>query len=78
MLIAHFAKFGLSIHVGTAEKDSKTEILFVAAPQSTYADPASYDNKDLSNIDLGDGTFLPVTFLTLDQFCLGTVQTKKK
>ena len=27
LLIAHFAKFGLSIHVGTAKKDSKTEIL---------------------------------------------------
>ena len=42
LLIADFAKFGLSIHVGTDEKDSKTEILFVAAPRSIYVDPKRF------------------------------------
>jgi len=72
-LIAHFARFGLSIHVGTDEKASKTEILFVAAPPSTYIDPNSYDNIDLSNIDLGDGTHLPI----VDEFnYLGSILSR--
>ena len=60
LLIRHFAKVGLSIHVGTLEKDSKTEILFVAAPKSTYADPKTFDNQNLSPVNLGDETFFPI------------------
>ena len=59
-LLAHFAKFGLEIHVGKPEKESKTEILFVPAPPNTYADPTTYDNRDQSDVQLGNGTFFPI------------------
>jgi len=32
------------VHVGTQEKSSKSEILFVAALNRVYADPVSFDN----------------------------------
>ena len=73
LLIAHFAKFGLEIHVGRPGKDSKTEILFVSAPKHTYTEPDTYDNCDLSDVQLGDGTFLPV----VDKFCyLGSILSR--
>ena len=59
-LLAHFLKFGLEIHVGTPEKSSKSEILFVSAPNRTYTDPGTYDGRDLSNIELGNGVFIPI------------------
>ena len=75
-LVKHFQSFGLEIHVGDInkpDKPSKTEILFVAAPPSAYKDPASYDSKDLSNINLGDGKYFPV----VDKFChLGSILTR--
>ena len=52
LLIDHFKNFGLEIHVGKPGKDSKTEILFVHAPASTYAHPKTFDNCDLSNVQL--------------------------
>ena len=74
LLIAHFAKFGLSIHVGSPEKESKTKILFVAAPNSTYADPKIFDNQNLSDVELGNRTFFPI----VDNFeYLGSVLTRK-
>ena len=62
LMIAHFAKFGLEIHIGTRtpEKDSKSEILFVSAPSKMYSDPATYDGRDLSDVELGDGKYMPV------------------
>ena len=61
-MIPHFNRFGMSIHVGSKGKQSKSEALFVAAPPKTYADadPDSYDGVNLSNIKLGDGTFISV------------------
>lgn len=59
-LMAHFAKFGLEIHVGHPGKKSKTEVLFVPAPKNTYIDPSNYDDKDLSNIKLDNEAFFPV------------------
>ena len=70
LLIDHFKKFGLEIHVGKPGKDSKTEVLFVHAPASTYADPETFDNCDLSNVQLGNDTFFPI----VKKFCyLGSV-----
>ena len=40
-LLAHFLKFGLEIHVVTPEKSSRSEILFVSAPNRTYTVLAS-------------------------------------
>ena len=59
-MITHFDRFGMSIHVGTEEKPSKSEVLFVAAPPTVYDNPDTYDGADLSNIELGGGTFMPV------------------
>ena len=64
-LLAHFSRFGLEIHVGKPEKQSKTEILFVPAPANCYSDPKTYDNKDLSNVELGNDEFFPI----VDVFC---------
>ena len=72
LLIGHFAKFGLEIHVGKPGKDSKTEILFVPAPAKTYSEPETFDNVDLSNVQLGNDTFFPV----VKKFCyLGSILT---
>ena len=75
LLVKHFARFGLEVHMGDIrkpKKKSKTECLFVAAPPSAYTDPATFDGADLSNIDLGEGFYFPIVFL----FCyLGSVFT---
>ena len=62
LMIAHFAKFGLEIHVGTRtpKKDSKSEILFVSAPSKMYKDPTTYDGRDLTDVELGNDKYMPV------------------
>ena len=48
----------MEVHVGITQRsklDSKSEILFCSKPTTLYTDPATY----LSNIDLGDGIFIP-------------------
>ena len=76
LLINHFKCFGMEVHVGDRiqpDKPSKTEILFVAATPKMYNDPITYDDTDLSPIELGNNMFLPV----VDIFCyLGTVLTR--
>ena len=73
LMISHFVRFGMDIHVGTQDKPSKSEVLFAAAPEKMYEDPQTYDGKDLSNIDLGNGTFMPV----VDKFrYLGSMITR--
>ena len=54
ILIDHFNKFGLAIHVGKPRNVSKTEILFVLAPSNMYTDANTFDNIDLSNLDHGE------------------------
>ena len=49
-LRAHFTRWGLSIHVGTATKKSKTEALVVPRPQTKYED---YDTSDIVMDDGG-------------------------
>ena len=76
LLVNHFRQYGMEIHTGDVrdpEKKSKTEILFVAAPLSTYKDPTTYDNVDLGVIPLGGGRFFPI----VAQFCyLGCLLTR--
>ena len=55
LLITHFDKFGMEIHAGdydNSNKPSKTEVLFVSKPPKSYTDPSTYDNADLTNIDI--------------------------
>ena len=61
-LIHHFERFGMEIHLGNTrtEKASKSEILFAAKPRIMYDDPDTYDGADLSNLDLGNGLFIPI------------------
>ena len=76
LLIAHFQRFGMEVHTGDINqpnKPPKTEILFVAAPSIVYEDPASYDDRDLSDIKLDETHFIPV----VDRFCyLGTILSR--
>ena len=76
LLVNHFRQYGMEIHTGDVrdpEKKSKTKILFVAAPLSTYKDPTTYDNVDLGVIPLGGGRFFPI----VAQFCyLGCMLTR--
>ena len=72
-MIKHFARFGMSVHVGRGEQKSKSEVLFVSAPLHCYAEPETFDGVDLTNILLGDGTFIPIVAV----FCyLGSLLTR--
>jgi len=46
-----FCKFGLEIHVSGVQKTSKSEILFIAAPNRTYANPVTYDGCNLEMLN---------------------------
>ena len=65
LLIQHFLKFGLEVHVGTQEKSSKSEILFVSAPNRVYTDKVSFDNADLTDVRINDESFIPI----VNSFC---------
>ena len=73
-LIGHFGRFGMDVHVGKAGNPSKSVVLFAAKPRHLYANPETFDQQDVSNIELGNGTFMPVvsefqylgSFLTQD------------
>ena len=53
---SHFVRFGMEVHAGQPDKASKSEVLFVAAPEILYDDKATWDHTDLSDIDVGNGT----------------------
>ena len=73
LLVAHFARFGMSVHVGANNQPSKSKVLFVAAPPHCYNDPATYDGADLTNIVFDDGTFMEVVAI----FCyLGSLLSR--
>ena len=45
-------------------------MLFVAAPPSAYINPTTCDDVDLSNVDIGNGYYLPIVL----HFCyLGSI-----
>ena len=56
----HFKRWGMEVHEGTETKGSKSEVLFVAAPEHMYDDPETFDGRDLSDVVVGDGRFIPV------------------
>ena len=59
-VIAHFARWGLEVHVGSDGKASKSEVLFSAKPSACYQDPASFDGADLSDVQLPNGMSMPI------------------
>ena len=62
LLYNHFARFGMEVHKGNVptEKKSKTEILFCAKPLHMYNNPETYDDANLSNVELGNGDYIPI------------------
>ena len=58
----HFRRWGLEVHAGSYHpfKGSKTELLFCARPLSTYQDPSTCDNTDMTDLILPNGRFVPV------------------
>ena len=62
-LLNRFENFGIEVHVGhcnQSNKPSKTEVLFVSAPPSSYTVTTNFDNRNLKPINLGNNKFLPV------------------
>jgi hypothetical protein len=59
----HFRRWGLEVHARFYHpvKGSKAELLFCARPLIlTYKDPSTCDNKDMSDLILPNGRFVPV------------------
>ena len=75
VVIRHFGRFGMEIHQGNriTKKESKSEALFVAKPRALYENPDTYDDADLSDIDLGNGLFIPIVALFI---YLGSMVTR--
>ena len=48
LVINHFARWGLEVHVGTQEKESKSKILLCVKDPRCYTNRANYDGTDLS------------------------------
>ena len=73
-LLVHFEAWGMEIHAGiyapngSVAKESKTEVLFCSA--RLYANPATYDGTDLSDVQLPGGCFMPIVdkFMYLGRF----------
>ena len=53
---AHFKSWGMEVHAGKPNKASKSEVLFVTAPENLYEDPETFDGMDMSDVDVGNGT----------------------
>ena len=60
LLIEHFRRWGLEVHAGSYHpfKGSKTELLFCSCPLSTYQDPSTCDNTDMTDLILPNGRFV--------------------
>ena len=61
-LMAHFGDWGMEVHAGKPGRNSKSEILFCPAPPHVYTDAETYDDADLSDVQLPGGLTMPVVF----------------
>mmetsp|Transcript_49270 Transcript_49270/g.136620 ORF Transcript_49270/g.136620 Transcript_49270/m.136620 type:complete len:194 (-) Transcript_49270:80-661(-) len=52
--------FGIYAPDGSVAKESKSETLFCAARAHMYADPATFDGADLSDVLIPGGRFMPI------------------
>mmetsp|Transcript_64854 Transcript_64854/g.193832 ORF Transcript_64854/g.193832 Transcript_64854/m.193832 type:complete len:601 (-) Transcript_64854:243-2045(-) len=65
-VITHFSRWGMEVHFGiyapdgSVAKESKSETLFCAARAHMYADPATFDGADLSDVLIPGGRFMPI------------------
>jgi hypothetical protein len=60
LLISHFRRWGLEVHVGRGNKKSKSVVLFCSAAPPCYQDFKTFDGVDLSDVVFPDGTHMPV------------------
>jgi hypothetical protein len=61
LIVTHFSRWGLEVHVGYEENDSKSEILFCAKDPRCYANSIDYDGIDLPPIRWDGGFHIAVT-----------------
>jgi hypothetical protein len=65
-VMTHFERWGMEVHAGTyaadgsVAKESKSEVLFVAARPHMYTDPATFDGADLSDVQIPGGRFMSI------------------
>ena len=52
----------MEVHAGAPGKDSKSAVLFCPAPPHVYTDAETYDDADLSDVQLPGGLTMPVVF----------------
>ena len=75
-LINHFDRFGMEVHRGDRrkpDKESKSVMLFCSKPLHMYENPETFDDTDLSDIELGNQYFIPI----VDKSCyLGNMVTR--
>jgi len=48
LIVKHFARWGLEVHVGSNGTDSKSVVLFCAKDHRCYTNPTNYDGANLS------------------------------
>ena len=58
----HFDRFGMEVHREDRRKSdkSKSRVLFCAKPLHMYENPETFDDTDLSDIELGNQYFIPI------------------
>jgi hypothetical protein len=75
-VMTHFDRFGMEVHRGDRrkpDKKSKSEVLFCAKPLHMYENRETFDDTDLSDIELGNQCFIPI----VDKSCyLGSMVTR--
>ena len=71
-LVVHFGRFGMEVHAGNtlSKKKSKSEVLFCPKPLQLYQEPETYDNANITPVNLGEGNFIPIVFMFV---YLGTI-----
>ena len=63
-VMAHFERWGMEVHAGTyaqdgsVAKESKSEVLFCSARAHMYTNPATFDDADLSDVQLPGCRFM--------------------
>ena len=64
-LVVHFGRFGMEVHAGNtlSKKKSKSEVLFCPKPLQLYQEPETYDNANITPVNLGEGNFIPIVFM---------------
>jgi len=60
LIVKHFSRWGLEVHVGFEDNDSQSEIIFCANDLRCYANSTDFDGIDLSPIRWEEGFHIAV------------------